>query len=224
LSCPARREVTAMKKTPGFDLTDAYAVETPQDSVRLYRDWAQTYDATFAEQRGYCYPESLAETFMAMATPENTPVLDVGAGTGLVAKALKARGDVVVDAIDISSEMLGISQQKGLYREYFLEDLTAGLTLPDNSYGGIVSAGTFTHGHVGPVALDELLRVGRSGALYCLGINGSAFDKYGFGSAFAALNAQGLISPLEFASARIYSKASDEHADDIAYTVIFRKA
>ncbi len=101
--------ISAMTKEPDFDLTDAYAVETPQDSVQLYREWAQTYDTTFAGQRGYCYPESLAETFTALATEQDTPVLDVGAGTGLVAKALRKRSELVVDAIDISSEMLGIS-------------------------------------------------------------------------------------------------------------------
>lgn len=205
------------------DLKDAYAVETPEDNLRLYRDWAETYDGEFATTRGYSYPRTLAELFAEQANEVDSPVLDVGAGTGLVAQSLVELCAGPVDAIDISPEMLEVSRGKGVYRELIEGDLTAALPMEDARYGGIVSAGTFTHGHVGPAALDELLRVSRNGALFCLGINATAFDKYGFGSAFAALQARGAISPLKFFEARYYEHADDDHADDVAYTAVFRK-
>ena len=31
-----------------IDLSDAYALETPEDSINLYKKWAQTYDKDFA--------------------------------------------------------------------------------------------------------------------------------------------------------------------------------
>lgn len=214
------------KKRPG--LRDAYAVETPEDNLRLYRDWAETYDGEFATTRGYSYPRTLAELFAEHASELDNPVLDVGAGTGLVAQSLVELCAGPVDAIDISPEMLEISRGKSVYRELIEGNLTAALPLEDARYGGIVSAGTFTHGHVGPAALHELLRVSRTGALFCLGINATAFDKYGFGSAFAALQACDAISPLEFFEARYYDRAADshaddDHADDVAYTAVFRK-
>jgi len=212
-----------MSEKKRLGLRDAYAVETPEDNLRLYHDWAETYDGEFATTRGYSYPRTLAELFADRANEVDSPVLDVGAGTGLVAQSLVERCAGPVDAIDISPEMLEVSRGKGVYRELIEADLTAALPLEDARYGGIVSAGTFTHGHVGPAALHELLRVSRTGALFCLGINATAFDKYGFGSAFAALQARGAISPLEFVETRYYDHADDDHADDVAYTAVFRK-
>jgi ubiquinone/menaquinone biosynthesis C-methylase UbiE len=73
-----------------------------------------------------------------------------------------------IDAIDISPEMLNIARLKNCYSKIIEADLTKRLLINDNHYGAIVSAGTFTHGHVGPDVLDELLRVTRSGALFFL--------------------------------------------------------
>jgi ubiquinone/menaquinone biosynthesis C-methylase UbiE len=212
-----------MSEKKRIGLSDAYAVETPEDNLRVYRDWAETYDSEFASTRGYNYPRTLAELFAGRANEVESPVLDVGAGTGLVGQALIELYAGPVDAIDISAEMLEVSRRKGVYRELIEADLTVALPVDDARYGGIVSAGTFTHGHVGPAALLEILRVSRTGALFCLGINATAFDKYGFGSAFAALQARGAISPLEFVEAKYYDHADDDHADDAVYTAVFRK-
>jgi ubiquinone/menaquinone biosynthesis C-methylase UbiE len=212
-----------MEKDKKLGLEDAYGVKSPDDNVRLYHDWAETYDAEFAVSRGYVYPAKLARLFAERAGKTDIPVLDVGAGTGLVAEALAKISTVPVDAIDISVDMLDVSREKGLYQDYLEADLTGPLDIVDAHYGAIVSAGTFTHGHVSPVALNELLRIARPGALFCLGINATAFDKYGFGSAFAALNGKGEISPVEFVLQNYYDNATDEHAADMAYTAVFRK-
>jgi ubiquinone/menaquinone biosynthesis C-methylase UbiE len=212
-----------MNKTGKPGLEDAYKVKTPGDNVRLYRDWAESYDSDFAAERGYVYPAKLALIYAERAGKDDAPALDVGAGTGLVAQALAGVSTVPLDAIDISAQMLEMSRKKGLYRHYFEADLTGPLVLGDACYGAILSAGTFTHGHVGPVALRELLRIARPGALFCLGINATAFDKYGFGSAFAALNGGGKITPVEYITDTYYDKATDEHGADIAYTAVFRK-
>ena len=213
------------KKTLGLD--DAYAVKTPDDNRELYRAWADTYDTEFAAARGYQYPQRVAEVVANRASSSDTPILDVGSGTGLVAEALFRRplfgADVVVDGVDISPEMLGVSRRKSIYRQLYEADLTQALDLPDAHYGAIVSAGTFTHGHVGPGALPELLRICGSGGLFVLGINGTAFDQYQFGSAFAGLQADGKITPVEFERAEYYQRATDEHGDDLGYIAIFRK-
>jgi len=149
--------------------------------------------------------------------------LDVGAGTGLVAEALLKNGNHSVDAIDISKEMLDAAAEKNVYQRLILADLTQTIPIENDVYGAIVSAGTFTHGHVGPSAINELLRIAKPGALFCLGINGTAFDKYGFGSAFARLSSEECIESLRFSQIDYYEKAGDEHADDRGYVAIFRK-
>ena len=53
-----------MSKKPKFDVDDAYAIKTPADSVRLYGEWADTYDAGFVEREGYVVYLRVAEIFL----------------------------------------------------------------------------------------------------------------------------------------------------------------
>jgi SAM-dependent methyltransferase len=203
-----------------IDLDDAYALKTPEDSVALYRDFAATYDEGFVADTGYVYPREVARVFLEQAGPNDRPVLDIGAGTGLLAERL---GGIVTDGIDISAEMLEKAAAKGLYRNRIVADLTKPLEIADSVYGGLISSGTFTHGHVGPEALDELLRVARAGALFCLGINLAIFDSAGFGSAFARLVAGARIGPVDFREVRFYEGVEHEHASDHGVVALFRK-
>ena len=52
-----------MQKNPKISLDDAYALKTPADNVALYRHWAETYDVEFAQNRGYQYPQKIADIF-----------------------------------------------------------------------------------------------------------------------------------------------------------------
>ena len=201
------------------NLEGAYALQTPEDSIRLYKGWANTYDEEFAAAHGYCLPEQVARSFAEQAGAANAPVLDIGAGTGLVAKHLSGE----IDGIDISSEMLGVAGRKGLYRRRIVADLTASLPIEDASYGGFISAGTFTHGHVGPACLSELMRIARPGALFCLAINARAFDMAGFGSAFAELVADRAITPVAFDRVPIYRDAEHEHSRDTSLIARFHR-
>jgi SAM-dependent methyltransferase len=206
------------------DLKDAYGLRTPEDSVRLYRGWAVDYDETFARAHGYVAPREIARAYLAEAGPGAgpvlDPVLDVGAGTGLVAEHLRG---LTVDAIDISQEMLDAAGAKGLYRRRIRADLTQPLGIPDAAYAGFVSAGTFTHGHVGPACLPELMRIAAADAVFALAINAQAFDAAGFGSAFAGLVADGAITPVRFRRAPIYEGGPHEHAADTMLVALFRR-
>ena len=207
------------KDSPGLDA--AYALRTPDDSVRLYRDWAASYDDGFAVAMGYQLPEAVAAAFAAAGG--GGPVLDVGAGTGLLAEALARRGIGPLDGIDISAEMLAAAQQKGVYRRLTRADLTRGLEIAGESYAGVVSSGTFTHGHVGPAAFDALLRVARSGAQFALSINAGVYRDGGFAAKLAALGPA--ISGLRLEEVAIYGTAADPaHRDDRALVALFVKA
>ncbi|MEL7467270.1 MAG: class I SAM-dependent methyltransferase [Pseudomonadota bacterium] len=198
----------------------AYALKTPEDSVALYRDWADSYDSGYAETMGYAYPRNIAAVLLEElggATPE---IVDVGAGTGLVAEHLPG---LTVDAIDISQEMLDVAGGKGLYRNRIQADLTQKLSIPDARYGAMISAGVFTHGHVGPVCLPELMRIAAPGAFFVLGINAQVFDSAAFGSAFAGLVADGVIEPVRFRKIDCFEDADHDHADTVILLAVFRK-
>ena len=201
-------------------LDGAYSLETPEDSVNLYREWASTYDSGFAADTGYVYAKNVAAVLVEELAGEMPDVLDIGAGTGLVAEELPG---LVVDGLDISQEMLDVAGQKGLYRNRICADLTKPLAIGDASYGAFTSAGTFTHGHVGPVCLPELMRIARPGALFVLGINAGVFDQAGFGSAFADLVADGCIEPVRFRKVDCYTNTDHAHGDTVILLAVFRR-
>lgn len=204
----------------GDDLEGAYALRTPEDSVRYYRDWAERYDRDFAGNMAYRSPDAVAELYAALGG--QGPVLDVGAGTGLVAEALARRGIGPVDGIDISEEMLKVAAAKGVYRQAIRADLTRPLALPDGAYAGCVSAGTFTQGHVGPAALGELLRITAPGGFFVLTVHVAVYERGGFAEAFARM-AEAITSfatlPIDIYGAG----ATGDHAGDSAWLVSFRR-
>jgi predicted TPR repeat methyltransferase len=203
------------------NLAGAYELKTPADSVRLYAEWAETYDETFAQEHAYIMHQHVARAYVNAGGFQ--PVLDVGAGTGLCGQALRERGLDHVDATDISAPMLAVEKGKGIYHSLFEGDILAGLDVADGTYAGIVSSGTFTHGHVGPKAIDELLRLVRSGGWIVISINSEHFESHGFADKFASL--ADLITDLELRELPIYdTHGSGDHAKDTGMVTLFRKA
>lgn len=202
------------------NVSTAYKLKTPNDSERFYRDWAAHYDREFADSMGYRSPSVVAAGF-ADAGGQG-PVLDIGAGTGLVGSALRRAGVTPVDGIDISQEMLAEAERKGVYRTVFRADLTMPLKIPNDSYAGFVSAGTFTTGHVGPEAFDELLRIARPGALFSVSVHEAVYKTGGFAAAFAAMGDR--ITEFQADPFEIYGPDADaEHAADRGWLVRFRR-
>lgn len=207
-------------KSDNPNLDGAYALQTPEDSRRLYANWAETYDHSFAEAHDYMSPSLVAQAYKDAGG--TGPVLDVGAGTGLCGQALAALDIAPIDGTDISQEMLDVAKGKSVYQTLFTGDLTARLSVNDNHYAGIVSSGTFTNGHVGPEAFDELLRITQPGGLLALSINTQHYVAEGFEAKLASLSDQ--ITDLRLPVIRFYGKrATGDHKDDTGYVALFRK-
>jgi len=77
-------------------LEDAYSLETPEDNKALYKSWASSYDSVFVKERAYNFPKHIASLFSSIVNPYDVPVLDVGAGTGLVAQELLSFNDLLM--------------------------------------------------------------------------------------------------------------------------------
>lgn len=202
------------------DLAGAYALQTPEDNVRLYARWAKSYEAGFVAENDYILHLAVAEAFAEIG---RGPVLDIGAGTGLCGATLRALRIGPIDGTDISAEMLEQACGKGVYRETFTGDIIAGLDVPDGAYAGIVSSGTFTHGHVGPEGLDEVVRLLAPGGQAVASINSAHFEAQGFAGKLDALGKR--IAKIELRDVAIYGPtASHDHAKDRATIVIMKKA
>lgn len=206
------------------DLNAALTLTGPDATLALYRDWAQTYDGGFATDMQYNLPAHVAAAFMAAGG--QGPVLDVGAGTGLLAAALRDMGFAgQIDALDFSQEMLDVAAQKRLYSGLFRADVTQALALP-RQYNGITSSGTFTTGHVGPAAFGPMLDIALPDALFALSINQRVWTGQGFDTALQTLAASNRIRDLHLIEVEIYGTAAraldPTHADDRAYVALFR--
>jgi ubiquinone/menaquinone biosynthesis C-methylase UbiE len=205
------------------DLAAAYDLSSPEDSKKLYAQWAKSYDLSFAARESYHLPFQTARAFVAAGG--QGPVLDAGAGTGLCGQALADLGISPLEATDISPEMLAEALKKDIYRDVIEADLLEGIPVPPGSYRGVVSSGTFTHGHIGPEALPALLRVGRSGAQFALSINARFYDKAGFGTAFDRLAQGGWIRDFALSEVAIYGDSADAaHRNDTAFIALFKRS
>ncbi|WP_170430617.1 class I SAM-dependent DNA methyltransferase [Ruegeria arenilitoris] len=207
------------EKTP--NLHTAYSLDSPEEHKELYAEWAGDYDETFAAREDYQLHIHTARAFVAAGG--QGPVLDVGAGTGLCSAVLAGLGVGPIDATDISAEMLDQAMRKDIYRDAIEADLNQGIPVPRDSYSGIVSSGTFTHGHLGPEALPALLRIARPGAQFALSINAQHYEKLGFAEALHKL-AQGQIHNLTLPEVRIYGDlAVGPNKDDTALIALFER-
>ncbi len=207
-------------------LKAAYAVKSPDDNRELYAKWAATYEK-FLDDNRYVYARQVAEMFTERSAVEGEPVLDAGCGTGRVGWELSRLGISPVDGIDISPEMLAeagtMTGPDGApsYRRLLEADLTGSIDLGTDSYSGLVSSGAFTHGHLGPDALAELLRVVRPGSVGVIGVNSSIFESNGFKTRLERYAADGVIGDLEAQLRKVYEDADNSNANHFAYIAAF---
>ncbi|CAB4594585.1 MAG: methyltransferase domain-containing protein [Actinobacteria bacterium] len=219
---------------PDALLAEAYALDGPASNRSLYARWAATYESGFVAGRGYVYPERVVAVFVehALAGADvgaDDVVVDVGCGTGLAGVALRRRSPVAIDGIDLSPEMLQQASTKqhdgvGVYRRLLEVDLTTTLPIETGAYAGAVSVGTFTHGHVGPASLAEVIRIVRPGGRLAIGINAAHFAVAGFGPAFDELMASGRITGLRSVDVPIYDGADTidrSDPDRYAHVAVF---
>ena len=200
-----------MQKTPS--LQNAYDLKSPDDNVELYSAWAETYDNDFIEDMQYKLHFSVAEEFVLNGG--KGLILDVGAGTGALAQALLQKGKFSIEATDISEEMLKVAESKKIYERSFLSDLTKEIPMENDIYDGVVSSGTFTHGHVGPSAMVELVRVTKPTGLVTISVNEKHWIALNFANEVEKLNKY--VRNYTFKKVSIYGEQSThDHKDDKA--------
>lgn len=136
----------------------ARSLQTPDDAIELYRDWASHYDHDVFDVLGFTGTNRVADLLAEHVPDRGASVVDLGCGTGIAGVRLAEHGFTTVDGVDISLEMLAIAHERGVYRHVFAADLNK----PSNivhRYDASVSAGTFTSGHVGASALPSIVEM-----------------------------------------------------------------
>lgn len=178
-------------------LEKVYTADNHKDLMEAYKLWAGDYDGDTVEDFGYVAPAVSAKTLSKFMPDTKATILDAGCGTGLVGEILQTLGYGELDALDYSREMLDQAREKEIYRSCIHADLSAPLEIRDNTYDATICVGTFTYGHVGPQAFDELIRITKPEGLICFTIREGAFQDYNFRERMIELEQDGSWELLE---------------------------
>ena len=201
-------------------LEGAYAIQTPEDSKVYYKDFSQNYDETFVKQLSYTYPRRVAEELLAHFDGDGI-ICDIGCGTGLVGEELKnLNANIVIDGLDISSEMIAVAKTKNVYRNFYELDLTNPILGVPSDYSALISSGTFTHGHLGPEILVNLLSLCLDDALLTVGINAEHYRDKGFEKEINELQSASRIQTVKVSKQPIYSKQNETDNEENRTAVV----
>lgn len=140
------------------------AAENPLEE---YDRWAASYEDDVIGKLGFASPQICVDTFLTFCPPDGKDVLDVGAGTGLLAKLICERGYKARNfhGMDLSPQMLHHLVQKGIYNDVKMHDMMKfPWPFPSNSYDGLMCNGVLIYVD-DPSCLDEFIRVMKPGGI-----------------------------------------------------------
>jgi len=209
------------EKVLGLD--EAYSVKTPEDNRRLYAKWAATYESSFVDAKQYRYPKAISEVFNEYVPADFDDiarVIDIGCGTGLTGMYLShLRSHIKIDGLDISPEMLAEAQRKkrtdatAVYTHLNECDLTRPVINRFEEYDALICSGTFTHGHLGPDALKNVLSLVRPAGWIVIGVNNEHFESKDFQAELDSLANIKAITQPEILRIDVYEKGSPHFGD-----------
>ena len=185
--------MTAKDKTG--QLNAVYSASGKEEVARAYDVWAETYDRDMGEA-GYRHPSICLALFARHVPRGVVPILDAGAGTGIIGEWLKMVGYPHLEALDTSEGMLAVAARKKACSAFHHAALGTPLHFADNHFAAVVATGVFTSGHVGAEGLDELIRATRAGGVIVLTVKDAVWNG-GFKARLGDLARSGAIAVLE---------------------------
>lgn len=171
-------------------LDKVYNARNRQELAEGYDAWAAEYDSDLMSF-GYKIPAVTSGLIGRYIQPNATPILDAGAGTGIMGETLKLLGFDNLVALDLSQGMLDQARKKNIYDELHQMALGDPLDFADNTFAATVAAGVFTAGHAPPEGLDELLRITKPGGHIIFTVRADVYLEQGFKEKQDALESAG---------------------------------
>ena len=152
----------------------------------------------------YVAPLGIARLLCEHLPDTESEIFDVGCGTGLTCRLLADNGYRALDGIDLSPDMVRVAGEQGIYRELIVGDVNEPIDRLSSSYDGVISSGTFTHGHVGPEPLDDIFRILRTGGILACTVHKDLWESRGFEQKFASLVSDGKARCLQLKKDKYY--------------------
>ena len=175
-----------------------YKLKTTEEVMKYYDEWGEKdkYNKDMLEWN-YTGPEECVDTLSRYQKNKDILIFDAGCGTGLVGIKLKKKGFINFHGADLSQTLLD-SIPKDLYQKLEKTDLNNPVKIESDLYDVVMCVGTFTFGHVKPIALDEFIRITKPGGLICFTINEGIYEDYGFDKKISHLKENNKWYELEF--------------------------
>ncbi len=174
----------------------ATSANSSQEVAEIYDNWAEDYERRILSY-GYSTPAVTAWFFGRYVRPEDGPVLDAGAGSGIMGQVLAPHGYRDLVGIDVSQNMLELARRKGVYADLREMELGGPLDLPTDAFSAVVSTGVFAAGHAPPESFEELIRVTRPGGHAIFSVRTDVYEEGGFKEKQEALEREGRWQLLE---------------------------
>ncbi len=162
-----------------YETDVATSAKSSQEIVEIYDGWAEDYERRILGN-GYSTPAVATWFFGSYVRPEDGPVLDAGAGTGITGAILAPLGYRDLVGIDVSPRMLDLARDKGVYQELRQMELGGPLDFPDDAFGAVVSTGVFAAGHAPPESFEELIRTTKPGGHIIFSVRTDVYVDGGF--------------------------------------------
>jgi predicted TPR repeat methyltransferase len=161
-------------------LKTVYSETSSSKLNKHYKNWANLYDTDMSSW-GYAYPLQLNKILTNKLKLKKTiKILDAGCGTGYVAEVLSKLNYKNITGIDFSEEMLAIARSKKIYKKLMCQSLNEKIELRSKQFELIICTGVLTSGHVGPSAMNELVRLLKPQGFFICSIAESVYKKNGF--------------------------------------------
>ena len=168
-------------------LKTVYSETSSSKLNKHYKNWANLYDTDMSSW-GYAYPLQLNKILTNKLRLKKTiKILDAGCGTGYVAEVLNKLNYKNITGIDFSEEMLAIARSKKIYKKLICQSLNEKIELRSKQFELIICTGVLTSGHVGPSAINELVRLLKPQGFFVCSIAESVYKKNGFEKAIQNL-------------------------------------
>jgi predicted TPR repeat methyltransferase len=168
----------------------------PEEVAGRYDAWARSYDDDLASW-SYQAPAMVAETVLTRLSGA-AAALDVGCGTGLVGRALRARGFAgEILGLDISQASLDLAQQRGGYDSLAQADLQQRLPVDDDRVDVVVCVGVMSYLPDVEQVWRELVRVTRPGGLVVVTQREDLWEERECQAVVDRLRSEGLWTPLD---------------------------
>ena len=179
-------------KQPEGKLAQVTGNEVHIDPELHYDDWADSYDKELLGEYGYSAHEIGAKALAETQLSFDSPILDVGCGTGLAGLELSRLAYTVIDGLDVSAGMLEHARNQGIYRQLFQKRIGVDPLSELAGYKGVLCVGSFGLGHMEHKDIISLLDLAAANASIVIFMNAEPFYAQNYKATIERLSLDGL--------------------------------